>query len=90
MGHGATHYRWDDLPKIGVPTLLIGAKYDEMNPEDIKKMGRLIPNSRVGICENGSHLAMWDDQEAYFRHLLGFLKDVQAGRMTAAVKTRSS
>jgi proline iminopeptidase len=44
-------------------------------------MGRLIPNSRVAICENGSHLAMWDDQEAYFRHFLAFLRDVDAGRM---------
>lgn len=72
--------RWADLPKIGVPTLVIGARYDEMDPEDIKKMGRAIPHSRVAICENGSHLAMWDDQEAYFRHLLRFLKDVDAGR----------
>ena len=78
--------RWNDLSKITVPTLLIGAKYDEMDPEDIKKMGRLIPNSRVAICENGSHLAMWDDQEAYFRHLLGFLRDVQAGRMAPAAR----
>jgi proline iminopeptidase len=72
--------RWADLPKIGVPTLLVGARYDEMDPEDIKKMGRAIPRSRVAICENGSHLAMWDDQDAYFRHLLRFLKDVDAGR----------
>ncbi len=72
--------RWADLPKIAVPTLVIGARHDEMDPEDIKKMGRAIPRSRVAICENGSHLAMWDDQEAYFRHLLRFLKDVDAGR----------
>jgi len=72
--------RWKDLPKIDVPTLLIGARYDEMNPEDIRKMGRLIPRSRVAICENGSHLAMWDDQQAYFRHLVGFLQDVEKGR----------
>ena len=72
--------RWKDLSKITVPTLVIGAKFDTMDPEDIRKMGRLIPNSRTVICENGSHLAMWDDQEAYFRHLLAFLRDVQAGR----------
>jgi proline iminopeptidase len=72
--------RWADLPKIAVPTLVIGARYDEMDPEDIRKMGRAIPRSRVAICENGSHLAMWDDQEAYFRHLIRFLKDVEAGR----------
>jgi proline iminopeptidase len=82
--------RWKDLPKITVPTLVVGAKYDTMDPEDIRKMGRLIPNSRVAICENGSHLAMWDDQEAYFRHLLGFLRDVQAGKMRPAPASATS
>ncbi len=72
--------RWADLPKITVPTLLIVGRYDTMSVEDIQKMGRAIPRSRVGICENGSHLCMWDDQQAYFRHLLGFVRDVEAGR----------
>jgi proline iminopeptidase len=74
--------RWKDLPKIEVPTLVIGARFDEMNPADIRRMGQLLPNSRVAICENGSHLAMWDDQQAYFQALLGFLRDVEDGRMT--------
>ena len=72
--------RWNDLARIHVPTLVIGARYDEMNPDDIRKMGTLLPNSRVAICENGSHLAMWDDQEAYFKALIGFLRDVEGGR----------
>ncbi len=76
--------RWKDLPKITVPTLVIGARYDEMNPDDIRKMGRLLPRSRTVILENGSHLAMWDDQEAYFRALIPFLQDVQAGRFPPA------
>ena len=79
--------RWKDLPKITVPTLLIGGRYDEMNPEDIRKMGRLIPNSRVVICDNGSHMAMWDDQEAYFKALIPFLQEVEKGRFTASPKT---
>jgi proline iminopeptidase len=45
-------------------------------------MGRLIPHSRVVICPNGSHLAMWDDQEAYFRALLGFFHEVEDGRFS--------
>jgi proline iminopeptidase len=73
--------RWNDLSKIKVPTLVMGAEYDEMNPEDIKREGKLLPRSRVAICENGSHLSMWDDQETYFRHLLGFIKDVEAGKL---------
>ena len=72
--------RWKDLPRIEVPTLVIGARYDEMNPEDIRKMGKLLPRGRAVICDNGSHLAMWDDQEAYFRYLIGFLSDVEKGR----------
>jgi proline iminopeptidase len=72
--------RWADLPKIKVPTLVIGARHDEMNPEDIKREGRLLPRSRVAICENGSHLAMWDDQQAYFGYLLEFLRDVEPGK----------
>lgn len=75
--------RWKDLPKITVPTLLIGAKYDTMSVDDIRKEGSLIPRSRVHICPDGSHLAMWDDQEDYFRALIGFLKDVEAGRFKA-------
>jgi proline iminopeptidase len=72
--------RWTDLTKINVPTLLIVGRHDTMNVEDIRRMGRAIPHSRVAVCENGSHLCMWDDQQAYFHHLLGFVRDVEASR----------
>jgi proline iminopeptidase len=72
--------RWRDLHKISVPTLLIAARHDTMSVEDIRKMGRLIPNSRVVVCENGSHCCHFDDQAAYFEHLLAFLKEVDAGK----------
>jgi len=71
--------RWKDLPQIKVPTLVISGRYDEMNPDDMRREGKLLPNSRVILCEKGSHLCMWDDQEAYFRGLLGWVKDVEAG-----------
>jgi len=72
--------RWADLSAIAVPTLLIVGRHDTMDPEDIAEMGRRIPHSRVGVCEQGSHLACWDDADAYFDHLTRFLRDVQAGR----------
>ena len=72
--------RWNDLPRIGVPTLVVGARYDEMNPDDIRREGKLLPRSRVLICENGSHMCLYDDQKAYFAGLLGFLRDVEGGR----------
>jgi proline iminopeptidase len=68
--------RWDRLHEIKVRALTIGAKYDEMDPEDMKKMAKLMSNAKSAICENGSHLCMWDDQAAYFSHLLKFLKSI--------------
>lgn len=66
--------RWADLPRITKRTLVMGAKYDEMSPEDLRKMADLIPNARAWISGNGSHLAMYDDQLPYFTELLTFLK----------------
>ena len=68
--------RWDRLHEIKVKTLTIGARYDEMDPEDMKKMATLMPNASSFICPNGSHLCMWDDQDFYFQHLLNFLHSV--------------
>jgi proline iminopeptidase len=66
--------RWADLPHIGTKTLVMGAKYDEMSPEDLRKMSESMPNARAWISAKGSHFAMYDDQLAYFTELLTFLK----------------
>jgi proline iminopeptidase len=71
---------WNALKDIRIPTFLIGGRFDLARPEDFQKMGALITRSRVVICENGSHLAMYDDQETYFRELIRFIKDVEAER----------
>lgn len=68
--------RWDRLHEIKVKALTIGANHDEMDPDDMRKMATLMPNAKCGICPNGSHLAMWDDQAVYFRHLLDFLVNI--------------
>lgn len=69
--------KWDrkaDLPKIKVPTLTIGGTHDTMDPEHMKWMATQFPKGRFLLCPNGSHMSMWDDQEQYFRGLIGFLK----------------
>jgi proline iminopeptidase len=68
--------RWDRLHEIKVKALTIGANHDEMDPDDIRKMATMMPNAEAAICPNGSHLALWDDQAIYFRHLLAFLKKI--------------
>jgi proline iminopeptidase len=73
---------WDRLPNITVPTLVIGGMKDEMNPDDIKKEGQLLPNSRTYLCPDGSHMSMYDDQQNYFKSLITFLKDVEDNKFT--------
>ena len=73
--------RWNDLSRITVPTLLSGARFDTMKVADIERMGTFIPHSRVAICQRGSHCAMYDDQETYFRELLQFIDDVETGTL---------
>ena len=74
---------WDrsqDLKKIAVPTLVIGARYDTMDPAHMEWMAKQIPGARYLFCPNGSHLALYDDQETYFAGLLDFLHDLEKGR----------
>lgn len=66
--------RWADLPRITTPALVMGARYDEMDPEQIRREGRLIPHAQTWISTRGSHLCMYDDQEAYFAALVPFLQ----------------
>jgi len=73
-GNLKTWDRWADLPKIKVPTLVMGAAHDEMDPEQVRREGRLIPGAKTWIGKNGSHLCMYDDQDAYFAALVPFLK----------------
>lgn len=68
--------RWDRLHEIKTRALTIGAKYDEMDPEDMRKMARIMPNATSLVCPQGSHLCMWDDQAFYFDNLNKFLKSV--------------
>jgi proline iminopeptidase len=71
----------DKLPTLRVPTLMIGAKYDTMDPAAMEAMSKLVQNGRSLYCPNGSHLAMWDDQEHYYPGIIRFIRDVDAGKM---------
>jgi proline iminopeptidase len=71
--------RDNDIKQINVPTLTIGATYDEMNPENMKWMATQVKNGRFLLCPNGSHYAMYDDQKVYFEGLIKFIKDVDEG-----------
>ena len=73
---------WDrkaDLPKIKVPTLSIGGEFDTMDPLQMKWIASEVQNGSYLYCPNGSHMAMYDDQEIYFTGLIDFIKKVDNG-----------
>ena len=74
--------QWDrkaDLKNIAVPTLVIGAQYDTMDPEHMQWMSTQVQNGSYLYCPDGSHLDMYDDQERYLAGLIRFLKETDAG-----------
>lgn len=76
--------KWDrtaDLKNLKVPTLVIGAQYDTMDPKHMEWMSNEVQNGRYLYCPRGSHLAMYDDQKTYFDGLVKFIRDVDAGKM---------
>lgn len=75
--------RWDrtaDLSKIKIPTLVIGARYDTMEPAHMAWMAKQFPHGRYLYCANGSHLSLYDDQQTWFDGVIGFLRQVDAGK----------
>lgn len=84
MGASGVLEKWDrtaDLPRIQVPTLVIGAGHDTMDPAFMEKMANSMPKGRYLFCPNGSHLSMYDDPQVYFAGLLGFLRDLDTGKL---------
>ena len=83
LGASGKLENWDrskDLSKLGMPTLVIGARYDTMDPAHMEMMSKQVPHGRYLFCPNGSHLAMYDDQKTYMDGVVKFVEDVDAGR----------
>jgi proline iminopeptidase len=86
MGAAGKLVHWErtaDLGLIAIPTLVIGARYDTMDPKYMEMMAGKLQKGRYLDCPNGSHMAMYDDQRVYFEGLVRFLKDVDGGLGTA-------
>jgi proline iminopeptidase len=79
FGVGGRLAKWDiknRLKEIAVPTLMIGAKHDTMDPKAMEEQSKLVQRGRYLYCPNGSHLAMWDDQKVFMEGVIHFIKDV--------------
>jgi proline iminopeptidase len=81
LGASGRLLNWDrskDLHRITVPTLVIGAQHDTMDPKYMAGMAKKLPHGQFLLCTKGSHMAMYDDQQTYFKGLIGFLQKVEA------------
>lgn len=82
MGASGILLDWDrtnDLKNISVPTLVIGAQYDTMDPKFMQKMSTLLPHGQFLLAPSGSHMALYDDQQVYMEGLIRFLHGVEVG-----------
>ncbi len=73
---------WDrkaDLSQITVPTLIIGATHDTMDPAHMQWMAGEVQNGRFHLCPNGSHLSQYDDEDNFFAGLIDFIQAVDEG-----------
>ncbi len=68
----------DRLKELKIPTLMIGGKYDTMDPKYMEWMSRQVQNGR-SLTTNGAHLSHYDDAHTYFTGLIKFIKDVDDG-----------
>ncbi len=81
LGASGILEHWDrtnDLAKIPVPTLVIGARYDTMDPAYMEMMSKQLPNGHYLYCPEGSHMSMYDDQARYMHGLIDFLQATDA------------
>jgi proline iminopeptidase len=79
---GGRLLKWDikdRLKEIKIPTLMVGAKFDTMDPAMMEEQSRKVQRGRYLYCPNGSHLAMWDDQKIFMDGVIRFIRDVNMG-----------
>jgi proline iminopeptidase len=72
---------WDvknRLKEIAIPTLMVGAQYDTMDPKAMEEQSKLVQKGAYLFCPNGSHMAMWDDQKVFMNGVVKWIKSVDA------------
>ncbi|GAB2593824.1 amino acid amidase [Paractinoplanes abujensis] len=68
----------DDLPRIGVPTLVISGRHDEATPVTVRPYQDLIPDARWEIFEDSSHAPHFEEPQRFTEVLGAFLDSLGA------------
>lgn len=74
-GRLETWDRSDDLSRITVPTLTVGATHDTMDPKHMEWMAGAVARGTFLLCAEGSHWSIYDDQQTYFEGVTRFIRN---------------
>ncbi|MDE2450583.1 MAG: proline iminopeptidase-family hydrolase [Gammaproteobacteria bacterium] len=68
---------WNRIPslrQLRIPCLVLAGEYDELTPACSRRIHDALPDSRLAIFRNCSHMPFYEDPETYFPVLEQFLK----------------
>jgi proline iminopeptidase len=76
-----------DLPRIRVPTLVTGGRYDEVTPAVAEQIHAAIPGSRRVTFETSAHTPFWEERELFMAVVSSFLHDVDRNQPPPNART---
>jgi proline iminopeptidase len=68
--------RVDELHRIRVPTLITVGRHDELTPACSEQIHERLPDSRLVVFEDGSHMTFWEEPERYLQVVDEFLRSI--------------
>jgi proline iminopeptidase len=71
--------RLPDMHRITVPSLILTGAHDELTPYCAMSMQRALPDARIRVFKNSSHMPFWEEPDVYFPVLLEFLDAHRSG-----------
>ena len=69
---------FDRLGEIGVPTLVMSGRHDELRPDQAEDIHKGIAGSELVVFENSSHTPFHEERELFMRTVNDFLDRVEA------------
>ncbi|MGO1076996.1 proline iminopeptidase-family hydrolase [Inquilinus sp. CA228] len=70
--------RLPDMRRITVPVLITCGQHDELTPACALRMKLALPNARLHVFPNSSHMPFYEEPHAYYPVLLDFLEQNRA------------
>lgn len=75
-GNLADWDRVDRLHEIRVPTLITVGRHDELTPACSEQIHEHMPDSRLAVFDDGSHMTFWEETDRYLQVVDDFLRSV--------------